>query len=296
MTTLAPAAPTDAPVASRRDTHRRELAELLDREPAALSDDARLVDDLGLDSLAMMRLLTWLETRGVLVKTDRAAPASVGELLSWLEKATFPGLSIQVADGKDPRPVGPVDTPTWSRPSGDQLVPVLDGQAFRLTPVEPNDTGFLYALAVQPETGFRWRYRGAPPPPDRFAVDLWKHTLVQYVARRTTDGQPVGHVVAYGADRDMHHVYLGAAFQPRYAGTGLAAQIVAVFVRYLFHTFPLRKIYLEVPGYNWAQVQSGEDQLFRVEGVLRDHYYYAGGYWDHIVCAIYPDQLSADAP
>lgn len=161
--------------------------------------------------------------------------------LSLLEKATFPGLSIRVTGGPDPHPVGPTDVTARARPAADPLVPVLETHAFRLTPIEPNDMGFLYTLAIQPETCFRWRYRGAPPPFDRFTADLWKQVLVQYVARRADDNEPVGLVVAYGANVSLRHAYLGAVFQPRCAGTGLAAQIVALFARHLFHTFPLRK-------------------------------------------------------
>jgi hypothetical protein len=62
-------------------------------------------------------------------------------------------------------------------------------------------------------------------------------------------------------------------------------------VRHLFRTFPLNKIYMEVPGFNWPQVQSGQGSLFHVEGVLRDHEYYAGRHWDKYVCALYPDDF-----
>jgi len=269
------------------------MAELLDLDPATLADGARLADGLGLDSLAMMSLLTWMETCGVTIGTDRGWPASVGEVLSLIEKAAVPGLAIRVAGGHDLGLAGPADVPPPRLPSS-PLAPVLSSTTFRLTPIEQHDLDFLYTLAAQAETSFRWRYRGAPPPPERFAAELWTQVLVQYVARRTEDNQPVGHVVAYGADPSLHHAYVGAVFQPQHTGTGLAAQVVALFVRYLFHTFPLRTLYLEIPGCNWPQLQSGEGRLFRVEGVLRDHDYYAGRHWDQYLCAIYPDQTRTD--
>lgn len=277
-----------------REAYRRELADLLGLDHSALPDTARLVDDLALDSLAMMRLLTWLETGGVTLDSASGRPTTVGGVLSLVEKATFPGLSIRVTGGTEPYPVGPTDVTARARPAADPLVPVLETHAFRLTSIEPNDMGFLYTLAIQPETCFRWRYRGAPPPFERFTADLWKQVLVQYVARRAEDNEPVGLVVAYGANVSLRHAYLGAVFQPRCAGTGLAAQIVALFARHLFHTFPLRKLYLEVPGFNWPQLRSGEKGLFQVEGVLRDHHYYAGRYWDQFICAIYRDEPIED--
>jgi RimJ/RimL family protein N-acetyltransferase len=121
---------------------------------------------------------------------------------------------------------------------------------------------------------------------------MWQQVLVQFVARRRSDNGPAGHLVAYAADAAMHHVYLGAAFLPEYTNTGSPAQTVALMVRYLFHTFPLRKVYMEVPGFNYAQIQSGEGRLFQVEGRLRDHAYFAGRYWDQYLCAIYPPEES----
>ena len=39
---------------------------------------------------------------------------------------------------------------------------------------------------------------------------------------------------------------------------GLAAEMVTLFSRNLFRVFPLRKLYLEIPGFNWDQLSSGE--------------------------------------
>lgn len=287
----------DTPAGAGREAHRRELATLLDLDPAALPDAALLVDDLCLDSLSMMSVRTWLETRGVTIGTERSRLASIGDVLSLVEKATFPGLSITVTGGRNIGPPGPAAVAAPGPPdAGSPLAPVLGNRAFQLTPIEPDDIGFLYLLAVQPETGFRWRYRGAVPPVDQFAAELSAQVLVQYVVRRTEDGQPVGHVVAYAANPTVRHAHVGAVFQPQFAGMGMAAHAVAMFVRYLFHTFPLHKLYLEIPGFNWPQLRSGEGRLFQVEGVLRDHEYYAGRTWDKYLCAIYRDQLSKDVP
>ena len=177
------------------------------------------------------------------------------------------------------------------RLSVDPLAPVLETPAIWLTPVQPDDLTFLYSIAVHPATSYRWRYRGAPPSVERFAENLWKQVMVQFVARRTADREPVGHLIAFGVDPSTSNAHVGAVFLPEYAGTGLAAQAVATFLRYLFQTFPLRKLYLEIPGFNWPQVSSGEGRLFQVEGVLREHSYYAGRYWDEYLCAVYADQF-----
>jgi RimJ/RimL family protein N-acetyltransferase/aryl carrier-like protein len=284
---------TKPSTASRREAYRRELADLVRREPAELDDQVRLVEELALDSLDMMTVLAWLDGHGVSVDTTRDRPARVGDVLALVERAAaFPRLSIRLTDG--PAPTSPRDVTVRPQPAADPLAPTLADESFRLAPITPADLDFLYALAAAPETCFRWRYRGAPPSFERFTGDLWKQVLVQYVARRNDTDQPIGHVIAFGADPAMHYVHMGAVFVAPYAGSGLAARLVVMFVRYLFHTFPLRKVYLEVPGYNWPQLHSGRERLFRIEGVLRDHDYYAGRRWDQYLCAIYRDQLDSD--
>lgn len=236
----------------------------------------------------MMRVLVWLEHHGTVVDPDRSRPVRVGEVLSLASTAGLEGLSIRIGEGPDAVPASATDLPAALPPPADPLAPVLSGHGLRLDPVTPADTDFLYTLAVAPETSYRWRYRGVPPSFEQFAADLWKQVLVQLVAR-PAGGEPVGHLMAYNPDSTAGNVYLGAVFVPTFAGTGLAAHAVGQFVRYLFHCFPLTKVYLEVPGYNWPQVSSGEGSLFEVEGRLRDHDYYAGRRWDRWICAVYRD-------
>ena len=273
-----------------RGALRRELAGLVDVDPDLLTDNARLVDDLGLDSLCMMRVIIWLESNGVAINRGRTNPVTVGEALSLLEKTNNVGLSIRLTDATEQIPLG-------TRPAGmalatDPLAPTLSTSALALTPVQPDDMAFLYGLVALPDTSFRWRYRGAPPSIERFMENVWAGVAVQFVARRHEDGERVGHVVAYAADSTFRHAHVGAVFNPDVAGTGLAAQAVATFIRYLFHVFPFVKVYLEIPGYNWPQMSSGEGRLFQVEGVRRRHHFYAGREWDDYLCAVYADQFS----
>lgn len=271
---------------SRRETDREKLAALIGLEPDILADQNRLLDELALDSLAMMRILTWMEERGVAMDARRSWPATVGDVLTLVKKAVAHRVSIRVPHNGEAIDIGPPAQPTTPV---DPLIPVLATKTFRLLPILPDDIGNLYGLATRPETCFRWRYRGAPPPLDRFSSDLWQQVLIQFTVRTIEDNQFAGLVVAYNAGAAMRHVYVGAVFAPQHVGTGAAAQVTALFAQYLFHTFPLRKIYLEVPGFNWPQLQSGEGWLFDVEGILREHDVYAGQSWDQRICAIYPE-------
>lgn len=272
-----------------KDGWRQEIADLLELDPAALPDEARLTGELGLDSLALMTLFGWLEAKGV-TAVNRDGLRCVGDILELLTRLPA-RLSVVVTDAPADGPASTAGLLPARKRS--PLTPALSNAAYRLTPIQESDLDFLYLLAVHPDTGYRWRYRGNPPSHQQFAADLFGQVLVQYVARGAISGEPAGHVVAYSADLAQGHASVGAIFTPDHAGTGQAAEITAVFVRYLFHTFRLHKLYLEVPGFNWPQVSSGAGRFFQVEGVLRDHDFYAGRYWDKYVCAIYPELTSS---
>ena len=267
---------------------RNELAAVIDRDIEELVDSARFSDQLCLDSLGMMGLTAWLQGKGVAAALFREPPATVGDVLALVAEPRKPSVTVRIN--------GDVIGPAHLAPPPEQhpLAPTLSNRELRLTPVEPEDLRFLYSMSIHPETAFRWRYRGAPPPADRFAADLWHQVLVQFVVR-LPDGEPIGHVVAYGADMGQRYAYAGAVFRSDFTGSGLGAQAFTMFVRYLFHTFPMRKLYVEVPGFNWEQISSGEDRHFETEGVMRDHEFYAGRYWDRYLCAIYPRHVGLDS-
>src|SRR5262245_42069070 len=128
---------------------KTELAAVLDLPLEALDDKASLRGSLALDSLAMMRVVTWLESRGVRIAGEDDLPATVGELLSLLDST----LPFKIRLGGVPG----VPQRFAALPPLDPIAPMLETAALRLEPMVPEDLGFLYALAVRPETGFRWR-------------------------------------------------------------------------------------------------------------------------------------------
>ena len=69
---------------------RAEVVELLDLESAeAISEDSRLVEDLGLDSLAMVDLVTMVEERfgiKLATNTDLTAIETVGHVVDLLDQ------------------------------------------------------------------------------------------------------------------------------------------------------------------------------------------------------------------
>jgi RimJ/RimL family protein N-acetyltransferase len=165
--------------------------------------------------------------------------------------------------------------------------PQLVGQYFRLVPVLPQATQFLYGLAVSPDVGFRWRYRGSVPPYQKFEQELWQGMLAQFLVESIQTNQPAGHVICYNPDLSLGHAYVGAAMAPQYLGTGIAAEPVRLFINYLFDVWPFHKLYLELPEFNYTQFASAGGRGLHVEARLRDHDYYRGRRWDRLILAAY---------
>jgi RimJ/RimL family protein N-acetyltransferase len=165
--------------------------------------------------------------------------------------------------------------------------PPMAGRRVILRPVYPEDYGFLYSLAVSPEIGFRWRYRGAVPAYDVFLRELWAGILVQFMVCDVATGEPVGFVVAHSADLKSGFAHVAVLMSPPAMGRGWGVEAGALFITYLFATWSFRKLYAESLAFTWGAVASGVERVFREEGCLRDHEFYQGRYWDLHIAAVY---------
>jgi len=244
--------------------------------PAAADD--RLHEDLGLDSLQRLEVLAWLAQRGVTVGAARGAElrtvAEVAELLGT------GGAAVPAPGGAPAREQGRPD------PGGQPRAVTLTAGGFALRPMTPEHLPFLYALATSEQTGFRWRFRGAVPSQEAFQAALTQGVQTQFVVVFQETGEPAGEVVAYNVDHPNGTAYAAAVFRPDLMRTGLPVDAFLLFLRYLFQVWNFRKVYLEMPSYNFELIASGAGRWFEIEGRLRDFTYYAGAFWDEYILAI----------
>jgi RimJ/RimL family protein N-acetyltransferase len=178
------------------------------------------------------------------------------------------------------------------RPGADELrAPSRAGRFVRLAPVGRQHTDFLYALAVDDVTGFRWRFNGSVPRPDVFVESLWSGVLCQFVVEEIRHGVPRGTAVAYNADLNHGYCYVGVAMTAEAQETGLAVEAFLLLARHLFASYRLRKLYMEVPEYNLRPIERAIGPVLVEEGRLRDHTYYGERLWDRLYLAVYPERL-----
>jgi RimJ/RimL family protein N-acetyltransferase len=167
----------------------------------------------------------------------------------------------------------------------------------RLRPIMEADYPQMYASALDPRWSFRWRYRGATPSMQEFVAQVSQGILSQFMVERLSDRRAIGLVSCYNARTDLGWAYLAftRVSTPTAAGGAEMMEGGFLFITFLFRNWSFRKLYAEVPGWNWDQFASGAGAFFTVEGVLTDHEYFDGRFWDQRIVALDRGRWESDA-
>lgn len=163
----------------------------------------------------------------------------------------------------------------------------LRGSHVMLRPVGVGDYEFLRALELSEEFAIRWRHRGATPGPEAWVQSLWQGTLAQFLVVDLRSSRPLGLVCAYNVNFQHGHAYLAAVNFTKKQRSPLFLLGASLFVEYVFSCWNLRKLYMEVAGFNVDQIKSGIGRSLTLEGRLLDHSYFGGRFWDEFVLAIH---------
>jgi hypothetical protein len=164
--------------------------------------------------------------------------------------------------------------------------PSLDGRHVYLRAITPQDYPLLQTAEMGAELSIRWRFRGATPSPEQWAQTIWGGALAQFLVIERRSEEATGVVAIYRANFQHRHAALAAA---RFESGESPVMIlgIALFLRYVFACWDFRKLYLELPEYNYSQFASGLERIFEIEGLLHEHNYFDGQMWDEVILAIY---------
>ncbi len=175
--------------------------------------------------------------------------------------------------------------------SGDQfsssLRVELETKRIILRPAQHSDLPQIYGLISDPANAYRWRYLGDLPPIEVFSNTVNENIIVQFaICSKKQPSRVHGILVCYNGDFRNGHAYIGILMGSNWHGIGLGMEAIGLFIRYLFHTWPFRKLYFETTENNFGQFSSGMGRLFEIEGRLKRHVYVDGQYCDLLLCAI----------
>lgn len=160
-----------------------------------------------------------------------------------------------------------------------------------LRPLTLEDYPYVRQLELTADLGPRWRFRGSTPSPEQWSAMLGQtNILAHFLVMHATTHEVLGVVCVYNPDFQHGHARFAAARFPAQRRDALFLLGVVLFLDYVFHTWNFRKLYADTPEYNLSQFRSGIGRAFTLEGVLREHSYYGGRYWDEYILAVHRDR------
>jgi RimJ/RimL family protein N-acetyltransferase len=150
---------------------------------------------------------------------------------------------------------------------------------------EDADVGPYVELCSSLDVGRQFRFGGAAIPPPATLSAVWDGTLVHLVGVGNRTRRRLGVASVTSADMRNGTAYLSVVSDPAVVGSGLMIEVAGLAVEYVFSTWPFRKLYAEVPEYNLRTFGSVTKRFFRREGLLTEHVFLDGRYWDVHVLA-----------
>ncbi|HWJ60420.1 MAG TPA: hypothetical protein VNS19_00495, partial [Acidimicrobiales bacterium] len=151
----------------------------------------------------------------------------------------------------------------------------MASQRVYLRPIEEGDYRAIYQASIRPESAFRWRYRGATPSIERFVAGLHDGVLAQHMIQ-AVDGPTVGLVVAYQASMESRTAYFGLLRTAESSQEGRMFEGLMLFIKFLFDTWDFRKLYAEIPEFNFDGILSADTRGIDIEGIQRQHIFHGG--------------------
>jgi len=245
------------------DKFERYLAAMWPAQlPRTLAPDTAL-DELSAGGLTRAALLSAISRAGRgLDRQLLSTITTVGEACGWIESR-------------------------WDAVPADLLAATandVDPDAVRLRPVLPRDIELMYTAATSPERGQRWRFRGETPSFEHFQAQMWNNQRCHFIAE--AGERPFAYFAGYDLSLKSRHCYLAILSLSGRPTEGRVFLGSFLFIEHLFRSFELRKLYIEVAGYNLDAVLGGPQTLFDIEGVLREHEEWHGQLWDNYIGAV----------
>lgn len=105
----------------------------------------------------------------------------------------------------------------------------------------------------------------------------------------TLEDDFVGFAYSYEFRELDGHCLFTVALKPEYQGTGVGSFVAFQFLRYLFATYNLRKVYIHIYGSNSHSLRCAKASGFRLEGVLKEYHFCGGKFDDLLIYSISRD-------
>jgi RimJ/RimL family protein N-acetyltransferase len=166
----------------------------------------------------------------------------------------------------------------------------LVGRYCALRQLAPADYDWLYGVCMQPENLMTYRLGGIPPSPDRFAALVWQGVDCQFVVTKLDRPlDRIGLVTFYGRNDHSQVASLAVVFHQDFWQGGWPWEGVVLAIDHYFRVTRTRKLGVELAEWNLSRLGALEALGLRPEGILREHEFMDGRYWDRHLYALFRD-------
>ncbi len=153
--------------------------------------------------------------------------------------------------------------------------------------LRPPTVGFLNEVFDLASVGdLPWLWRSERHQAEGFTRSLHMTNDVQFMITNRRSDEPAGLISAYELDQFHGLAHVTVALLPGSRLRVWPLEGVLLFANYLFTKFNLRKLCGRSTEQNFAQLRSGADHFFEVEGCLRNHLILNGRYQDLYLAAV----------
>jgi RimJ/RimL family protein N-acetyltransferase len=155
-------------------------------------------------------------------------------------------------------------------------------RAISLRQVVEDDLPFLFRLFADPGRCHLWMQGRRVYDESEFhqAWSGWSTDMMRAKFLVESAGRPVGLVFDYDRTLEDGHTKVTALLEENSTGHGGGVIATALLIGWLFETVPLRKVVMEVYGYNRPVLGMLRKIGFAEEGVLKELRFWDGVYWD----------------
>ena len=161
----------------------------------------------------------------------------------------------------------------------------IQGRHVALRPAWPEDFELIFRWWSDRDEAPLWtsQYRQVTTYPQFLPMlEAWLRDGVTFLLVEQATGARFGFARAYNLNIADGWAWLQAYVEPPFRARPQLGEWAALFSRYLFEQFPLRKLCGEIFAFNDASRRLNEKLGFRYEGRLREHSWYRDRYWDHL--------------
>ena len=168
----------------------------------------------------------------------------------------------------------------------------LDGWRLYLRPPCKDDLPYLTRWINDEEV---WQFLKLSLPMSESAETAWlegldkrKDTDIILVIVDKKTGKPIGSMGIHRINWKDRRAATGALIgDKRYWGKGYGTEAKMLLLNYAFNTLNLRKVCSAALAFNERSVAYSKKCGYREEGVLKEHLFKKGRYWDEVLLAVF---------